>query len=125
MTRTRAALFDEDEVDLSAFKAEVKPQIGFPSKSDVKTISEQSGFSSREPHDITNQIPTSGVTAHDTNTSRRKPYNSSDTQKVQLNIRVSQEVADIFYRLTKENEWSLGQTLKKAVLALENQLSKG
>jgi len=115
MTKTRAALFEEDDIDLSDFKAEVEPKSHFPEKEEVKAVSEQAGFSSREAY----KENTETVTAD----TKRKPYNSSDTQKIQLNIRVTQEVADAFYRIARKNEWNLGQTLKKAVLALEKGMS--
>ena len=112
MTSKRAALFEENNIDLSDFKAEAAPKSHFPEKGDVKAISEQAGFSSREAHDEKVAVDT-----------KRKPFNASDSQKIQLNIRVTQEVADAFYRIARENEWNLGQTLKKAVLALEKAMS--
>jgi hypothetical protein len=124
MTKTRAALFEDDEVDISIFKADAKLDNYFPPKGDVKAVSEQSGFSSREPQTSSSSISESDSANNNPAKIKKKPFNSSEIQKVQLNIRVSQEVADAFYRITKENEWSLGKTLKKAITALEKQISE-
>lgn len=112
MPSTRAALFENDDVDLSGFKPELTPDSDLPAKDDVKAVSEQAGFSSREAH-----TTSSDDVRPET---KRKPYNASDSQKIQLNIRVTQDVADAFYRLARENDWNLGQTLKKAVSALQH-----
>jgi transposase len=45
------------------------------------------------------------------------------TDIMQLNIKATQDTVDLFYRLTDSQGWSLGETLERALEALERELT--
>ena len=42
---------------------------------------------------------------------------------MQLNIKATQDTVDLFYRLTDAQGWVLGETLERALEALERELA--
>ena len=104
---TRAAVFDaDDELDLSGFAPKAKriDVDAGASKESIRAIAEPSSFRSRDA------IPGS---------SKREPRRYRTGRNVQLNLKVRQEDADVFYALADEKGWVLGEAFQMAVQALK------
>jgi hypothetical protein len=108
MTNRRAPVFTED-LDVSEFTpAAATKGVG---REDVKAIAGSASFRSREPEMAPAPV-------------RREVRRYRTGRNVQLNLKVRQEDADIFYALADEHGWVLGEAFQKAVEALR-QSSKG
>ena len=105
---TRAAVFDaEDDLDLSGFAPKAKTvdaEIG-ASKERIRAVAEPSSFRSR---DAAPAVP------------KRELRRYRTGRNVQLNLKVRQEDADIFYALADEKGWVLGEAFQMAVAALRS-----
>ena len=107
MAGNRAPMFDEIDVDVSDFLPQ-SVQDG-ARREQVRAIAEPAAFHSRDPA----QAPP-----------RREPRRHRTGRNVQLNLKVRQEDADLFYALADERAWVLGETFQLAVQALKEKLSK-
>ena len=106
----RANLFAENDIDLSGFKS-AEPKLA-PSKEQVKKVSEDASFRSREPTPPA-QPP-----------QKRPPRLHRTGRNVQFNVKASQEAIDAFYRISDEQGWVLGETFERSVAALEQVFRK-
>jgi hypothetical protein len=106
----RASIFDDEadqEPDLSAFEpkdAQDKRRAESPER--VRALAEANDFPSRTP-------------------ARPQPAfrrGRRTGRNMQLNIKATQETVDLFYRLTDSHGWVLGETLERALGALEREL---
>jgi hypothetical protein len=109
MTKGRASIFDEEadqDLDLSGFEPK-KARAERPSESPekVRTLSEANNFPSRAP--------------------ARPPLRRGRRtgRNMQLNIKATQDTVDLFYRLSDSQGWVLGETLERALEALERDLA--
>ncbi len=103
----RATVFDvDDDLDLSEFapKTNKVNADARASKERIRAIAEPSSFRSR---DAVPQI------------SKREPRRYRTGRNVQLNLKVRQEDADIFYALADEKGWVLGEAFQMAIQALK------
>ena len=106
MSPQRAPIFTEDELDLSDFQAAPPGQgRGFASPHQVRQVAESAAFRSREP------IPIPVYRRYRTG------------RNVQLNIKVRQDTLDAFNRLCDTYGWVQGETLERALRALERELA--
>ena len=111
MSSGRASIFDEEadqDLDLSGFEpkdAQDRRRAESPER--VKALAEANNFPSRAP--ARPQPPL--------RRGRRTGRN------MQLNIKATQETIDLFYRLTDSQGWVLGETLERALDALERELA--
>lgn len=110
MGSERASIFDDDtdDLDLSGFETK-KIKTTVPTER-VRKVSEASKFTSRTPAPPKPKQPTQ----------ERRIYRTG--RNVQLNVKADQETIDTFYRIANEQNWVLGETLERAVEALEQSL---
>jgi hypothetical protein len=113
MTKERASIFDEgtdQNIDLTGFEPK-KARAERPSESPekVKALSEANNFTSRAPA----RLPQSPPLRRGRRTGRN----------MQLNIKATQDTVDLFYRLADSQGWVLGETLERALVALERELT--
>ena len=78
----------------------------------VRAVAESSDFRSREPAPK-QQKKTSAER-------ERRRYTTG--RNVQLNIKARSETLDTFYRIADAQKWVLGETLERALAALEREL---
>lgn len=122
MTKTRASIFDNDDlapIDISSFAPKPIRDESAPPPEAVRAVSEAAHFPSREAQPHTRSpatVPTSGTI--------RVQRRHRTGRNVQFNIRASQETVDAFYALADREGWVLGETLEYAVAALERELTK-
>ena len=113
----RASVFDNSlEFDVSGFSAK-KPKVQekkIPAEA-VRAVSEASNFPSREAVSPPAPIETSAAKKD------QRRYRTG--RNVQLNIKVKSETLDAFYALADKQGWVLGETLERAVEALQDALS--
>jgi hypothetical protein len=112
MTGGRASIFDEEtDLDLSGFEPK-KRRTATPAESadKVRALSEANNFPSRaaRPQSAESSPHRRG---------RRTGRN------MQLNIKATQDTVDLFYRLSDSQGWVLGETLERALEALERDLA--
>lgn len=111
MTNERGSLFEGEDLDLEGFEAKKNstnkgtstPKKATPPKSAVQALAAKAGFTPRS-----------------TRRSRRKRTGRTE----QLNIKVTPEIFEKFYRLADANEWVLGELLEHALPALERELEE-
>jgi hypothetical protein len=112
MTKSRASIFDEpEELDVSGFAPKTAPDIDAPAPEKVRAVAEAAHFSSREPK------PQKAIAP-----AKRAPRQHRTGRNVQLNLKASQETVDAFYAISDKKDWVLGETLERAVQALEREL---
>ena len=103
MTSRRASVFTED-LDISEFTP--APAVKGVGREDVKAVAGPASFRSREPEAAVAPV-------------RREMRRYRTGRNVQLNLKVRQEDADVFYALADEHGWVLGEAFQKAVEALQ------
>jgi hypothetical protein len=118
-TQTRASIFDADELDVSGFAPKTTPDSGAPSQEQVRAVSEAANFRSREPAKAQplpqlDQQPVSP---------KRLPRRHRTGRNVQFNVKASHETVAAFYEISDRNDWVLGETLEKALAALQRELT--
>lgn len=111
MSSGRAGIFDEEtdqDLDLSGFEPkEARGTRPAESPEEVRALAEANNFPSRAPTRL--QLPL--------RRGRRTGRN------MQLNIKATQETVNLFYRLADSQGWVLGETLERALSALERELA--
>lgn len=114
MSSGRASIFDEgadQDLDLSGFEPKkVRPERPPESPEKVRALSEANNFPSRAP--ARPQPPDHPPLRRGRRTGRN----------MQLNIKATQDTVDLFYRLTDNQGWVLGETLERALEALQREL---
>lgn len=121
MSNGRAKLFDgDDDLDLSAFKPKTETDKTAPGPEQVREVTEAANFRSREPAKAKASMPTVSVEAAKP---RRQPRTHRTGRNVQFNVKASQEAVDAFYRISDDQGWVLGETLERALSALERDLA--
>jgi hypothetical protein len=121
MANTRARLFeDSDDIDLSGFKPKETPAPMAPPAEQVKAVSESANFRSREPANEASNAPSPPKASKP----KRQPRTHRTGRNVQFNVKASQDAVDVFYRISDEQEWVLGETLERALAALERELKE-
>lgn len=109
----RAGLFEDadDDFDISAFtpKKAVKPVKPPPAPEAIRAVSETAHFRSREPSP--------------TKVSKPKQRRRRTGRNLQLNLKVDADTLKSFYEITDGQGWVLGETLERAVTALQRELA--
>ena len=126
---TRAKLFDADEpgqnapdFDLAGFTARpTASSKAMPDADEVKAIAAPVGFRSREPLPADTSIREAAGHAPRV----RQPRRYRTGRNVQLNIKVRRETLDGFNALCEARGWVQGDTLARALAALERELADG
>ena len=116
----RASIFDsgDTDFDVSGFVPKKEERTGEAPREIVRAVSEASRFPSREP------VRTAAPAKKTSMAQTREPRRHRTGRNVQLNIKVRSETLDSFYALADAQGWVLGETLEKAVAALEKELSR-
>jgi hypothetical protein len=113
----RAGIFDQsDDFDLSAFTAK-KPTVKSapePRAEAVREVSEQAKFRSREPAPAAPKAPKATL-------KERRQHRTG--RNVQLNMKVDAETHKLFYEITDSQKWVSGETMKRALAALQKELT--
>jgi hypothetical protein len=115
MSRQRASIFEEPDIDISAFAPKPAPDAAAPNAEKVREVSEAAQFRSREPN-----APAPKTTAPP----KRAPRRHRTGRNVQFNVKASQETIDSFYAISDRQGWVLGETMEHALAALERELTK-
>jgi hypothetical protein len=112
----RASIFDNGtDFDVSGFAPkEPKVQEKKIPVEKVRAISEAANFPSREAVAPAPPVPAAEVPRE------QRRYRTG--RNVQLNIKVKSETLDAFYNLADSQGWVLGETLERAVKALQDAL---
>ena len=112
MTKPRASIFEETEdLDVSGFAPKTAPDADAPAPERVRAVAEAANFRSREPR----PAKSAAMPKH-------SPRRYRTGRNVQLNLKASQETVDAFYSVADKNGWVLGETLERAIQALEREL---
>jgi len=112
----RAGVFDgAAEFDVDGF-APKTPKAGKGEAAPpevIRAVSEASSFRSREPFTPKSKIP-----------AKREPRRHRTGRNVQLNLKACAEVVEAFYAIADSQKWVLGETLERAVAALQRELDR-
>lgn len=121
--KTRASIFDaDDELDVSGFAPKAAPDSGAPTPEQVRVVSEAAHFRSREP--AKPQPPHQPVQEQQLVSAKRQPRRHRTGRNVQFNVKAAQDTVDAFYEISDRNGWVLGETLEKALAALQETLRR-
>lgn len=109
----RAGLFEEEnDFDVSGFapkKAAVKRD-ATPAPEAVRELAERASFPSREAPPPVARIE------------KREPMRYRTGRNTQFNVKLRADTAESFYDLAKQNNWTLGETVERALNALKHEL---
>jgi hypothetical protein len=115
MANERLSIFkDTGDVDLSGFTPapdiNKKPK---PAREKVKAVSEAARFTSRE------------APAPDSEPLKRKPRYHKTGRTASLTCRLMPAVVDKIYAIADRQDWLVGETIERAIEALERELGAG
>jgi hypothetical protein len=110
MTRTRACAFEEINLDVSGFAPKARPESVTPPIEKVRAVAEAAQFRSRE-----SAQPKVGQ-------QKREPRRYRTGRNVQFNVKAAQATIDAFYAISDQHKWVLGETLERALAALQREL---
>jgi len=117
MVKERASIFDEvAELDVSGFEPKSIPDKSAPAKEEVRAVAEAANFPSREAKPA--------KVAKAAEEPPRAPRRYRTGRNIQLNLKASRETLDVFYAISDANGWVLGETLERAVEALQKELER-
>lgn len=112
----RASIFDDGttELDISSFAPKVKTDepAQSPPPEQVRAVTQSANFKSREPQAPKVQPP------------KRPPRRHRTGRNVSFSLKAEQDVIDDFYSISDTQKWVLGQTLRRALEALQRELMK-
>lgn len=121
MNKTRSSVFDteESDLDLSAFTPKAVPDTTAPPAEQVKAFAEAVNFPSREARPSKTAMIEQTLTPH----KRREPRRHRTGRNIQFNCKATQETIEAFYALADQNGWLVGETLERAVAALQREVA--
>jgi len=106
----RVQLFDDNtDFDVSAFTPK-KAKSAAPAQEAVRAVSEGANFKSREP-----SVPAK--------LEKPKQRRRRTGRNLQLNVKVAASTLQSFYEITDRHGWVLGETLERAIAALQRELA--
>lgn len=105
----RAGLFEDgnDDFDVSAFTPKGPAKSARPASDAIRTVAESANFQSREP----------------VKTARAKQRRRRTGRNIQFNTKVTGACRDTFYEISDRHGWVLGETMEKAIAALQRELA--
>ena len=113
--RGRAPLFeDKDALDVSGFAP--RAAVSGEQAEQVRAIAEPAAFRSRDP-----AAPTAAAAANPATRAQRR-YRTG--RNMQLNLKVRETTATVFYAMADAQGWVLGEAFEHAVAALQRELAK-
>jgi hypothetical protein len=114
MTRERASIFAGDEaLDVSGFAPKAGHDLSVVPAELVRGIAEASRFPSREAK-ISLPAPT-----------RRPPRIHRTGRTMQFNARTTPQTVEALYAIADRQGWLVGETLERALAALQRELAEG
>ena len=119
MPKPRASIFEEGEgeegegLDIAGFAPKTAIDSHAPKPEEVRAVAQAAKFQSREA-----KVPKTPTQP------KRAPRVYRTGRNVQFNIKASLETVDSFYSITEKQDWVLGETLERAVEALQRELEK-
>src|SRR5665213_1072223 len=112
MPKSRASIFEETgDLDISGFAPKGGRDADAPAPEEVRAVAEAANFRSREAQ---SSKPAALVT--------HAPRRYRTGRNIQFNLKVSQDTVDAFYAVSDKYGWVLGQTLERAISALQREL---
>ena len=112
MPKERASFFqDTQEIDISGFSPKSQEESRAPAPEKVKEVARAANFPSRE---------SSPAPAKPAKTRTGRVHRTG--RNVQFNVKALQDTVDTFYAITDKQGWVLGETLDRAVAALQREL---
>jgi hypothetical protein len=119
MSKQRASIFPPDDLDISGFTPEAAPDNG-PDRETLRAVSAQSNFPSREP-----KQPRASTAAPATpEPPKRQPRRHRTGRTAQFNARTTPETVEAFYTIADRKGWLVGETVERALAALQRELAK-
>ena len=113
--RGRAPLFDDkDDLDVSGFAP--RPAVPAEQAEQVRAIAEPAAFRSRDP-----SVPSVAASASPVLHGQRR-YRTG--RNMQLNLKVREATATMFYAMADAQGWVLGEAFERAVAALQRELAE-
>jgi hypothetical protein len=124
MANERLSVFDTtDDVDLTGFTPRPDDQKKLkPPKEKVRAVTEAARFPSREGRAPAAETPIPPAVPEP---SKRKPHYHKTGRTAQLNCRVMPAHFDKVYAIADQQGWKIGETVERALDALERELAKG
>ena len=124
MANERLSVFDNtDDVDLTGFTpgqgGQRKPK---PPKEKVRAVTEAARFPSREGRAPAAEALSQPVVPEPI---KRKPHYHKTGRTAQLNCRVMPAHFDKVYAMADQQGWKIGETVERAIDALERLLANG
>ena len=118
MTSSRASIFDaDDELDVSGFAPKAAPEPKAPVEQ-VRAIAEASNFPSRQAQPAAAPAVMLAAT-------KRQPRRHKTGRTAQFNTRTKPETVDAYYAIADQQGWLVGETVERALSALQRELSGG
>jgi len=121
MTQERLSVFgDTGDLDLSTFKPQKSKKLK-PAREKVRAVTEAASFPSREG------TPPTPEQLHEPPVSeplKRKPRYHTTGRTAQLNCRVMPAIHNKIYAIADQKGWLVGQTVERAIEALERELGE-
>jgi len=105
----RAGLFEDGtyDFDVSSFAPKAPAKSAQPAQEAIRGVAESANFQSREP----------------VKPSRAKQRRRRTGRNIQFNTKVTGACRDTFYDISDRNGWVLGETMEKAIAALQRELT--
>ena len=123
----RASILDDsddeaDGMDLSQFKPKAGPDKDAMPAEQVRAIAEASNFPSREAKPRREAAPAAPA---DTPAAapKRVPRRHRTGRNMQFSVRTTPETVDAFYAIADSKSWLVGETLERALAALQRELA--
>ena len=117
MASSRASIFDDDELDVSGFAPKAAPEPKAPVEQ-VRAIAEASNFPSRRAQPAAAPAVMLAAT-------KRQPRRHKTGRTAQFNTRTTPETVDAYYAIADQQGWLVGETIERALSALQRELSGG
>ncbi len=115
----RGSIFEsDDELDVSGFAPKAAPEPKAPLEQ-VRAIAEASNFPSREAK------PAPVPVAADPAPVKRQPRRHKTGRTMQLNVRTTPDTFNAFYAIADQQGWLVGETVERALAALQRELGEG
>lgn len=112
MNKDRASIFDSDDMDLSGFAPKTGPAADAPPAEKVRAVAEAANFPSRQPAPRRPKVEPKS----------REQRRHRTGRNLQINVKATQETIDALYTISDRQGWVLGETLERALAALQETL---
>jgi len=124
MTQERLSVFgDADDLDLSAFKPERKTGKLKPPREKVRAVSEAAKFPSREGRAPAAEPESPPVVSEPARRKQQRYHRTGRTAP--MNCRVLPASLEKLYAIVDQHGWLVGETVERAIDALERELQNG